>query len=129
MYTLSSIAVSVSDSLYLYLYMYLYCFISVFVSRIIAADAVEKNVQVVELVQEKAAPKSWADAVGGDKIQSSLERSGSVTSWPIAAASDKLAAAAKVARDPSKPVGFEEVIQETLHRLDVSAPAKEMKKR
>ncbi|CAI5715902.1 unnamed protein product [Hyaloperonospora brassicae] len=92
-------------------------------------DAVEKNVQVVALVKEKAAPKSWADAVGADKIQSSLERSGSVTSWPIAATSDIESAATKVARDPSKPVGFEEVIQETLHHLDVSAPAKEMKKR
>ena len=89
----------------------------------------EQTLQAVKTVTEKVAPKSWAEAVGVDKTQPLLEGSGQATSWPIADAGDGLAAAAKIVRDPTKPVMFEDVIQETLSCLDVSAPAKEMKKR
>uniref|UniRef100_A0AAV1TGT2 Uncharacterized protein n=1 Tax=Peronospora matthiolae TaxID=2874970 RepID=A0AAV1TGT2_9STRA len=75
------------------------------------------------------APKSWAEAVGIDKTQPLLEGSGQATSWPIAAAGDGNAAAAKIVRDPTKPVIFRDVIQEAHSCLDVSAPAEEIKKR
>uniref|UniRef100_A0AAV1UZG9 Uncharacterized protein n=1 Tax=Peronospora matthiolae TaxID=2874970 RepID=A0AAV1UZG9_9STRA len=60
--------------------------------------------RAVEIVTKKVAPKSWAEAVGIDKTQPLLEGSGQATSWPIEAAVDGNAAAAKIVRDPTKPL-------------------------
>uniref|UniRef100_A0AAV1VCS7 USP domain-containing protein n=1 Tax=Peronospora matthiolae TaxID=2874970 RepID=A0AAV1VCS7_9STRA len=128
--------------MHFYLSIYLYLFIDLsdyifdllislylIISLFYLVDAVEKTLQGVEIATKKLAPKSWAKAVGIDKTQPLLEGSGQATSWPIAAANDENAAAAKIVRDPTKPVVFENVIQEAHSCLDVSAPAEEMKKR
>ncbi|CAH0480071.1 unnamed protein product [Peronospora belbahrii] len=52
-----------------------------------------------------------------------------VTPWAVAAGVNGHAVVSKTTRDPAKPLPFEEAIQETLDSLNVSAPAKEMKKR
>ncbi|KAE9321291.1 hypothetical protein PF001_g4997 [Phytophthora fragariae] len=75
------------------------------------------------------APKSWAEALGAPKSQSKPAWGGAAAPWTAAAGVNGAANAAKASRDPAKPLPFEEAIQETLKGLDVSAPAKEMKKR
>ncbi|ETN05382.1 hypothetical protein PPTG_14131 [Phytophthora nicotianae INRA-310] len=91
-----------------------------------AADM--KNPQEQEASKAKETPKSWAEALGAPKTQPTTAWGGTVAPW-AAATGVNGAAETKTVKDPAKPLPFEEAIQNTLKSLDVSAPAKEMKKR
>ncbi|CAH0491833.1 unnamed protein product [Peronospora farinosa] len=75
------------------------------------------------------APKSWAEALCASKVTSKTPWDGNGTPWTIAVGVNGPIATCKTSKDVMKPLPFEEAIQATLCRLNVSAPAKEMKKR
>ena len=79
--------------------------------------------------ETRRAPKSWAEALCASTLASTTSRGGNATPWAIAAGVNGPVAALKTSKDLTKPLPFEEAIQETLSSLNVSAPAKEMKKR
>ncbi|KAG7380566.1 Ubiquitin carboxyl-terminal hydrolase 10 [Phytophthora pseudosyringae] len=89
-----------------------------------AADM--KKPQEQEPETANMAPKSWAEALGVPKTQPKPAWGGNAAPWASAAGVN---GAATTARDPAKPLPFDEAMQETLKTLDVTAPAKEMKKR
>ncbi|KAF4142064.1 Ubiquitin carboxyl-terminal hydrolase domain-containing protein [Phytophthora infestans] len=91
-----------------------------------AADM--KNPEEQEAARTQETPKSWAEALGAPKTQTKPAWGGTAAPW-AAAAGVNGATDAEVAKDPTKPLPFEEAIQNTLKHLDVSSPAKEMKKR
>ncbi|KAL3672727.1 hypothetical protein V7S43_002020 [Phytophthora oleae] len=93
------------------------------------AAAEMKNSEKQEVEQEKEAPKSWAEALGAPKTQPKPVWGGTVAPWASAAGVNATGAVEKAARDPAKPLPFDEAVQETLKTLDVTTPAKEMKKR
>ncbi|KAH7467267.1 putative ubiquitin carboxyl-terminal hydrolase 3 [Phytophthora ramorum] len=86
--------------------------------------ALEDAASDIEKPADTAA-KSWAEALGAPK-SSPKPAWGGASPWAAAAGVN---GAAKAVRGPTKPLPFEEAVQETLKSLDVTAPAKEMKKR
>ncbi|CAI5736236.1 unnamed protein product [Peronospora destructor] len=89
-----------------------------------AADC--KNSKKHETVR---APKSWAEALCASTLASKTPWDDTATSWAAAAGVNGPVAISTTSRDRTKPLPFEEAIQATLSSLNVSAPAKEMKKR
>ncbi|RLN61615.1 hypothetical protein BBJ29_008391 [Phytophthora kernoviae] len=81
----------------------------------------QQDTSVEKPIQSSTAQKSWAEALGAPKPKPT-------TPWGAATAGANGVEATKT-QEPTKPLPFEEAIQETLLSLEVAAPAKEMKKR
>jgi hypothetical protein len=96
-------------------------------SHFSAAADMKNSEPEVEKTQEP--PKSWAEALGAPKTEPKPAWGGTAAPWAAAAGVNGPTGAAKAARDPATPLPFEQAIQEMLKTLDVTAPAKEMKKR
>ncbi|POM71603.1 Ubiquitin-specific protease [Phytophthora palmivora] len=90
--------------------------------------ALEDDVTNSQEQESQEPPKSWAEALGAPKKQPKPVWGGTAP-WSTAAGVHGAEMATKEARDPAKPLRFDEAIQETLKTLDVTSPAKEMKKR
>ncbi|KAI9916816.1 hypothetical protein PsorP6_016921 [Peronosclerospora sorghi] len=72
-------------------------------------------------------PKTWAEAVGAPKMHpNSQQKIENASVWSGVNGNHSMT---KKVRDSTKPLPFEEALQETLQCLDLLAPAKEMKKR
>lgn len=88
------------------------------------AEETQQEQEQQEQESDKPAPtvfKSWAHALGVTTADTNTEAAKTAAAAPAAPGPPQ--------DGPSAPLAFEEAIQQALKELDITAPAKEMKKR